>query len=431
MRVKKSVESFLDFRYEKVELLKQSVRGEVWRARERHGDEFVIIKRVRATGLPYVEIQNSAFKLPAKVIYCAADEVETVVVEEFLQGETLSARLERKSFLSETEAQKILLQLCDGLVELHAHKIIHRDINPSNLILQDGRIRLIDFDAARIFKPGKIFDTKLLGTKGYAPPEQYGGRQTDERSDIYSLGVTMKVLLGNGYCGRLKKILDVCTQFDPNNRFQSVGELKRAIRLKNFSDKLKGAGILISFVAAMFALPPMIDSGILPHNDEEIFDALVATDTVAEKILAHNDEFNLSLGKIKLGDSTEVVHEIFGREEKVTPAETPNHRHCKYKSILVTFAGNAVVGLVSYGDEIATERGLHQGTPLDEVIAAYGRRAAVYEHEELTLYEYPYVSAGGNLAVMRFAVKDNAVEYISLRLANEEREHILADVTDF
>ena len=417
MRVKKSVESFLDFRYEKVEILKQSSRGKVWRARERHGDEFVIIKLVLATGLPYVEIQNSAFKLPAKVIYCAADEVETVVVEEFLHGETLSARLERKSFLSETEAQKILLQLCDGLGELHAHKIIHRDINPSNLILQDGRIRLIDFDAARIFKPGKIFDTKLLGTKGYAPPEQYGGRQTDERSDIFSLGVTMKVLLGNGYCGRLKKILDVCTQFDPNNRFQSVGELKRAILLKNFSDKLKGAGILISFVAAMFVLPPTIDSGILPP--------------VAEKILAHNDEFNLSLGTLKLGDSVEVVREIFGREEKVTPAETPNHRHCKYKNIVVTFAGNAVVGLVSYGDEIATERGLHQSTPLDEVIAAYGRRAAVYEYEELTLYEYPYVSADGNLAVMRFAVKDNAVEYISLRLANEEREHILAGVTDF
>ena len=227
----------------------------------------------------------------------------------------------------------------------------------------------------------------------------------------------MEVVLGNGYCGRLKKILDVCTQFDPNNRFQSVGELKRAIRLKNFSDKLKGAGILISFVAAMFVLPPTIDSGILPP--------------VAEKILTHNDEFNLSLGELKLGDSVEVVREIFGREEKVTPAETPNHRHCKYKNIVVTFAGNAVVGLVSYGDEIATERGLHQGTPLDEVIAAYGRRGAVYEDNGLMLYEYPCVSADGNLAVMRFAVKDNAVEYISLRLANEEREHILADVTDF
>ncbi len=417
MRVKKSVESFLDFRYEKVKLLKQSVRGEVWLACERHGDEFVIIKRVRATGLPYVKLQNSAFKLPAKTIYCAEDEVETVVVEEFLRGENLSARLKRKNFLSEAEAQKILLQLCDGLGELHAQKIIHRDIKPSNLILSGGRIRLIDYDAARTFKPGKTNDTKLLGTEGYAAPEQYGGRQTDERSDIYLLGVTMKVLLGKGYCGRLKKFLDVCMQFDPNNRFQSVGELKRAIRLKNLSDKLKGAGIFVSLVAAMFVLPPKIDSGIVPP--------------VAEEILSHNDEFNLSLGELKLGDSVEVVQKIFGREEKVAPAETPNHRHSKYKSVVVTFAGNSVVGIVSNGNELQTERGLREGTPLDEVIAAYGRCGAVYEYDGLTLYEYPYVSAGGNLAVMRFAVKDNAVEYISLRLANEEREHILADVTDF
>lgn len=65
------------------------------------------------------------------------------------------------------------------------------------------------------------------------------------------------------------------------------------------------------------------------------------------------------------------------------------------------------------------------------MIAAYDRRAAVYEYNGLTLYEYPFVSAQGNLAVMRFAVKDNAVEYISLRFANEDREHILADVKDF
>ena len=97
----------------------------------------------------------------------------------------------------------------------------------------------------------------------------------------------------------------------------------------------------------------------------------------------------------------------------------------------MTLAGNSIVGLVSYADEIQTEHGLHQGSTLDEVLNAYGRRAAVYEDNGLTLYEYPSVSTQGNLAVMRFAVKDNAVEYISLRLANEEREHILADVTDF
>ena len=180
------------------------------------------------TGLPYDVLKDFSFKLPAKIFFCAEDESETVVVEEFINGENLLNRIERENFLSEPEAREILLQMCDGLKELHEQKIIHRDIKPSNMILQGDRIRLIDFDAARIFKDDKETDTRLLGTKGYAPPEQFGSGQTDPRSDIYSLGVTMKNLLG-GNCGELKKILDKCTELDPKNRFQNVDELKSAL----------------------------------------------------------------------------------------------------------------------------------------------------------------------------------------------------------
>ena len=93
----------------------------------------------------------------------------------------------------------------------------------------------------------------------------------------------------------------------------------------------------------------------------------------------------------------------------------------------MTFSGDSIIGLVSYSPEIKTERGIHEGSMLDEVISAYGRRVAVYKDNEVTLYEYPYESAQGNLAVMRFAVKNNVVEYFSLRLANDER-FILTDV---
>ena len=248
--MKENVAEYLAFRFEKLKPLKISERGEVWLASSKQSGGLVIIKRVAATDLPYDFIKKFSFTLPAKVFFCAEDEEETVVIEEFIQGENLS---ERKNFLSESEAQEILLQLCDGLKELHAQKIIHRDIKPSNLILQGGRIRLIDFDAARIFKAGKEVDTKLLGTKGYAPPEQYGSGQTDSRSDIYSLGVTIKNLLGENCGGRLKKILDKCTELDPKNRFQNVDELKAALtaeepRRKNFS------AILIFLTAGIFLL---------------------------------------------------------------------------------------------------------------------------------------------------------------------------------
>lgn len=231
--MKENVAEFLKFRYEKLKLIKRSERGEVWLAQSRQSGDFVIIKRVAAVSLPYELIKKFSFTLPAKVIYCAEDESETVIVEEFIQGETLH---ERKTFLSDVEARELLLQLCDGLKELHEQNIIHRDLKPSNLILQGERIRLIDFDAARIYKDDKAEDTNRLGTKGYAPPEQFGYGQTDPRSDIYSLGVTFKELLGDNCNERLKEILDKCTEYDPKNRFQDVDELKEALTAEDLDE---------------------------------------------------------------------------------------------------------------------------------------------------------------------------------------------------
>lgn len=227
--MKENVAEFLKFRYEKLKLIKSSGRGEVWLAQSRQSGDLVIIKRVRAVGLPYDLLRRSEFTLPAKIFYCAEDSEETIIVEEFIQGEHLHR-------LSEPQARQILLQMCDGLKELHEQKIIHRDIKPSNMILQGERIRLIDFDAARIYKDGKDEDTHLLGTKGYAPPEQYGKGQTDPRSDIYSLGVTFKELLGSNCGGRLKDILDKCTAYDPDDRYQDVDELKDALTLEDFDE---------------------------------------------------------------------------------------------------------------------------------------------------------------------------------------------------
>ena len=264
--MKENVAEFLQFRYEKLSLLKQSARGEVWLAKDKSSGGLVIVKCVKSIGLPYDVIKKISFKLPAKVFYCAEDEVDTVVVEEFIQGENLH---EREKILSASEAREILLQMCDGLKELHAHNIIHRDIKPSNLILQGGKIRLIDFDAARIFKADKQADTNLLGTKGYAPPEQYGSGQTDSRSDIYSLGVTMKILLGENCSGQLKKILDKCTELDPKNRFQSVDEIKAALTIdepprKNFSP------LLIFLTTGIFLL-----AGTPPLNSNENFSEVI------------------------------------------------------------------------------------------------------------------------------------------------------------
>lgn len=158
------------------------MKGEVWLASDKSG-KLVIIKKISLTGLPYKNLKENPQPIAPKVIYCSEHDGTTLVVEEYLQGESLLERLKQGRYFTEKEAAQILLMLCDGLRPLHEQGIIHRDIKPSNLILQNGGIiRLIDFDAARTVKEDKNEDTRFLGTKGYAPPEQFGYGQTDERS---------------------------------------------------------------------------------------------------------------------------------------------------------------------------------------------------------------------------------------------------------
>lgn len=126
------------------------------------------------------------------------------LVMEYIQGETLGARLERAAGgrFSLDEALRITRQLCEVLDYLHGQQppVVFRDLKPGNVMLDEkGQVKLIDFGIARFFKSGRTQDTVNLGTPGYAAPEQYGGMgQTDPRSDIYSLGVLLHQML-TGY----------------------------------------------------------------------------------------------------------------------------------------------------------------------------------------------------------------------------------------
>lgn len=133
--------------------------------------------------------------------------------------------------LPKNSVKDIVLELCDGVSQLHCKGIIHRDIKPSNILLTDkGHIKLIDFDAARIKKTEQDKDTVFVGTDGFAPPEQYGFMQTDERSDIYALGVTIKLLLRENYQkSHLRKIAEKCMRFNPEDRYSDVIAVKSAV----------------------------------------------------------------------------------------------------------------------------------------------------------------------------------------------------------
>ena len=121
------------------------------------------------------------------------------IVMEFVPGETLEDHLVRlQAPCSEREVRLWAAQLCDVLAYLHSQNpsIIFRDLKPGNIMLTpQGQIKLVDFGIARLFKPGKASDTQVVGTPGFASPEQYGRGQTDGRSDVYSLGVVLHHLL--------------------------------------------------------------------------------------------------------------------------------------------------------------------------------------------------------------------------------------------
>ncbi|MCA1597845.1 MAG: inactive serine/threonine-protein kinase VRK3, partial [Chloroflexi bacterium] len=115
-----------------------------------------------------------------------------LLVMEYISGENLEHKLEAHGPFDEETVRAWALELCSVLSYLHGRQppVVFRDLKPGNIILQpDGRVRLIDFGIARLFKPQQKADTTALGTSGYASPEHYTG-QTDARSDIYSLGAT-------------------------------------------------------------------------------------------------------------------------------------------------------------------------------------------------------------------------------------------------
>jgi len=173
------------------------------------------------------------------------------IVMEFIDGKTMEDTVGEKKPEPAT-AVAWGTSICEILEYLHSMKpapIIFRDLKPSNImIMQSGRVMMIDFGIARFFNPMKDRDTSVLGTPGFAAPEQYGRSQSDARSDIYSLGATLFNSISGrdpanfgffipplsrfapGVSPELERVVARCLNRDPAQRYGSAAEVRKELQ---------------------------------------------------------------------------------------------------------------------------------------------------------------------------------------------------------
>lgn len=178
-----------------------------------------------------------------RIVECGVDGDDRIVIMEHVDGATLDELVQNSSY-TDGAALTISGLLCDAVMELHEcfdPPMIHRDLKPENVIISPSNLTLIDLGIARTFDKDAERDTRSFGTRGYAPPEQFGYGQTDERSDIYALGMLIaycflredpeRRLVESEFADEripesLRPVLACATSFDPERRYKSVRAMK-------------------------------------------------------------------------------------------------------------------------------------------------------------------------------------------------------------
>jgi serine/threonine protein kinase len=268
----------LNNRYRIVRLLGQGGFGAVYRAWDTNLDEPVALKESFETS-PSAQKQ---FQLEAKLLFRVHDtfvipDQGMYLVMDYIEGQDLESMLQKADQpLPVTQVVGWIGQICDALSYLHAQNppVIHRDLKPANIrITPDGRAVLVDFGIAKVFDESLQTTTGARAlTPGFAPLEQYGQGKTDARTDIYALGATLYALLTGQrplesvqrtikdgltppeqinplLSGSLAGVIRRAMEIDPNRRFQSASEFKRALQTAGQSELIAPATVAPTLAA--------------------------------------------------------------------------------------------------------------------------------------------------------------------------------------
>lgn len=325
-------------RYEIMELAARGGMSAVYRARDRRTGRIWAVKAAVKSD-PLSGERAYAGAAAERDILCRlshpslpgiADVMEDegciFLVMDFIEGTTLERVVEKSGPMGEEEAVAAALALADVLSYLHSQSppVIYRDMKPSNVMMRrDGSIVLFDFGIARKYRPGASSDTCLLGTPGYAAPEQFGGYQTDERTDVFGLGATLAYLLTGkspalppfvipdirkcapSLSSTLAEIISRATQNDPSERYQSVEgmaeDLRRYKQLESgFLRRERGK-------IALFILPLAIGAVSLAASFQLwTMKSTAREDAYAAALSAAEEKASVSLGRrSRAGSETE------------------------------------------------------------------------------------------------------------------------------
>ncbi len=202
----------------------------------------VFIKRGESSAIQNEAAMLTKFRgvgVPA-VYGCFEDRDGAFLMLEYIEGETLAEMIKRKGTVGEAQAAAIGEKVCRVLSRLHGAEppVIHRDIKTENVMIsRSGEIWVLDFGISREHNNISGRDTTVLGTPLTAPPEQFGYTQTDERSDVYAVGILLNELTTGSVKvgerkvrGKLGRIIRKCTEFSPDKRYKNASELLYALR---------------------------------------------------------------------------------------------------------------------------------------------------------------------------------------------------------
>ena len=269
-------------RYRIIKKIGEGGTSAVYAARDTRTGKKVTVKALKKESIKAkASLEDEALmlkRLNYPGIQKLVDYEEGFMVTQYISGNSLSEKLRMNGVFSEKETVGIAIELIRILKHLHGLRepVIYRDLKPANIIIgKDGKVHLIDFGAARIYRKGEKSDTSYLGTVGFAAPEQYGTLgQTDPKTDIYCFGMTLlqmttgidiknEAALENfklngapGLSGDFVKIINKCIKPGRDDRFRSCGEIEKALldsivkRKRDIIVRNIKRGIAVAVVAA-------------------------------------------------------------------------------------------------------------------------------------------------------------------------------------